>query len=185
MKTQYLSILFGLILSSCLNSQENVNNTTDAAPETVVNKIPDFDVHFPETSFEVQKKVSNPPNMPTVTNWLLEGKDENGPFMYFVAHNKLPKELDVLIQKDPNQLALALQGMLYSSALKLGGYDFAFTEIEYNGNPGMSSECDVMNGEGMIKSRAYLIDSDIFVISGGGKNIDVKVLDAFLNSFKL
>jgi len=187
MKTQYLSILFGLILSSCLNSQDNVSNTTKALPEKIVNEIPDFDIHFPETSFEVKKKVSSPSNMPdvTVTNWILEGKNENGPFMYFVTHNKMTKELELLINKDRSQLNLAFQGMLTGSAQKLGGYDFLFTKTEYNGYQGMASECKVMNGEGIIKSRVFLIEGDVFVISGGGKSIDIEELDAFLNSFKI
>lgn len=185
MKIHYISILVGLLLSSCSDPQENVSNTTKSEPETTVNTIPDFDIHFPETNFKVQKQVTNSLNKPTVTNWLLEGKDENGPFMYFVAHDKMNKELEALVNNDPSQLDIALQGMLVGSAEKLGGYDFVFTKIEYEGSPGMASQCTVMNGEGIIKSRAYLIDKDIFVISGGGKNIDQIKLDAFLNSFKL
>jgi hypothetical protein len=37
----------------------------------------------------------------------------------------------------------------------------------------------------MIKSVVYLIDKDIFMISGGGKNIDEDSLNTFLTSFEL
>jgi len=49
----------------------------------------------------------------------------------------------------------------------------------------MASKCKVFNGEGMIKSVVYIIDKDIFIISGGGKKINEDTLNTFLASFDL
>ena len=187
MKAIYLTLLFGLLLSSCSNGQENSNTRNDNNTDSTIvrNEVPEFEINFPKTEFEVKEKVSNPVNMPIVTNWLLEGKDENGPFMYFVAHNKIPKDLENLLHNDPTQLDIALQAMLTSSAEKLGGYDFAYKATDYKGKSGMTSKCKVFNGDGMIKSVVYVIDKDIFVISGGGKKINEDTLNTFLASFEL
>jgi hypothetical protein len=187
MKIFLIFIYFGLLLSSCSNAQENSTPKTDKSEKSKVelNQIPEFEIDFPKAEIEVQKMVSNPKNMSTVTNWILEGKDKIGPFMYFVAHNKIPKDLEQLILNDPTQLETALQAMLTSSAEKLGGYDFEFDKTAYKGHFGMASKCKVFNGDGMIKSVVYLIDKDIFMISGGGKNIDEDSLNTFLTSFEL
>lgn len=173
-------LILGLLLTSCSND-EKIPNAETAEHEQ---DIPEFEVVFPKTRFEVKESESNSMDMPTVTNWLLEGKDENGPFMYFVAHNKLSKDLENLI-KGETERDLALQGMLTGSAEKLGGHDFEFTKTNYKGHPGMASKCKVFDGDGMIKSVVYLIDQNFFVISGGGKQINEVTLDKFLASFKL
>ena len=179
-----------MFLSSCSNVQEQTENKKIEVEATDVesNEIPVHSIQFPKVELDnygVQKKVSTPPGSPTVTQWLLEGKDESGPFMYFVAHNKIPTVLDTLIQSQSDQLNIALQGLLTGSAEKLGGFDFVYTETEYGGHPGMNSKCKVFNGEGIIKSVVYVIDKDIFVISGGGKGIYEEKLDTFLSSFEL
>lgn len=185
----YITVLLGIFISSCNNNQEQTENKKKGAkvPAAVSNEIPEHSIEFPKAELEnhvVEKKVSTLFDL-TITQWILEGKDENGSFMYFVAHNKVPAELVTLIQNQPEQLNAALQAMLTGSAEKLGGFDFVYTETEYDGHPGMYSKCKVFNGEGMIKSVVYLFDKDIFVISGGGKGIDEEKLDTFLSSFKL
>lgn len=185
MKINFILLLI-LFLSSCSTGQENQPTENKPTVDTVKvqNQIPEFDIVFPKTGYTVQKKVTNAPGEPTVTNWLLEGKDANGPFMYFVAHNKMPKELKGLISQ-PDQLDVALQGMLTGSASKLGGFDFGYNKTSYQEHAGMTSTCKVFEGEGMIKSVVYVIGDDLFFISGGGKNIDEDQLNAFLGSFKL
>lgn len=179
-------ILLTFFLSSCSNSQEDQFTEKKPTVDTVKvqNQIPAFDIVFPKTGYTVQKKVTNAPGEPIVTNWLLEGKDVNGPFMYFVAHNKMPEELKNLIRQ-PDQLDVAFQGMLTGSAHKLGGYDFEYNNTSYQEHVGMTLKCKVFDGDGMIKSVVYLIGEDFFFISGGGKNIDEDQLNAFLGSFKL
>lgn len=186
LRTLYLTLLFGIFLSSCSNSQENkiVENNSSVDTLNVKNEIPKFEVVFPKTKYQVKKKVSNAVNAATSTNWLLEGEDENGPFMYFVAHDKLPKEIENL-KGDPNLLNISLQAMLTGSAEKLGGFDFEYSKKDYHGHTGMASKCKVFEGEGMIKSIVYLIDKDIFIISGGGKKINEDSLNVFLASFEL
>lgn len=187
MRTIFLTLFYGFILTSCLNSQENENPSVENKTDSIVKfkQIPEFEISFPETEFEVTKKVTNSPNIPTITNWILEGKDENGPFLYFVAHNKLPKDLENLILRDTLQREIAFRAMLTGSAEKLGGFDFQYLKTDYKGNPGMISTCKVFKGQGIIKSIVYLIDKDIFVISGGGKGINSETLNAFLASFEL
>mgnify|MGYP006878262834 CR=1 FL=1 len=77
------------------------------------------------------------------------------------------------------------EAMLTSSAVKLGGTDFEFSNIEYENYKGMESICKVFNGDGIIKSRVYKIDNDLFMISAGGQKIDLEMVDKFLNSFGL
>ena len=177
-----------MMLSSCSNGQEEVksksgNKVSDSL--IIGNEIPKFDINFPTTDYKVNKQVTNSQEGLTVTNWLLEGEDENGPYMYFVAHNKSTNYLDDLITQDPDLLNTSLQAMLYGSAEKLGGFDFKYNTINYNGHPGMSSKCKVFNGKGIIKSKVYVINKDVFVVSGGGRGINEDELDAFLNSFQI
>ena len=105
--------------------------------------------------------------------------------MYFVAHNKFTTKLKDLEETEPNSLDVAFQAMLTSSAVKLGGTDFEFTKIEYEEFKGMESICKVFNGDGIIKSRVYKIDNDLFMISAGGQKISLESVDKFLNSFGL
>lgn len=190
MNKLYVTVLLGIGLSSCSNNDEiAVDKTTIVeAPVEVSNEIPQHKVQFPKTeleSFSVQKSMSTPPNMPPVTEWLLEGKDANGPFMYFVTHSKMPKALDDLLQQNPDELGVSLQAMLTGSAEKLGGSDFEYSSTELDKHPGMYSKCKVFNGAGIIKSVAYLVDKDVFIVSGGGRGISEEKLDTFLASFEL
>jgi len=186
MKAIYLTFVFGAVLSACSNGQQSsdsVDVETNKSSTEIIEFL-EFDVNFPETEYKIQKKITNPANMPTVTNYLLEGKDENGPFMYFVSFNEMPKDFEGLVE-DPDLLNVAFKGMLTGSAEKLGGFDYEYSEIKYAEHPGMSLKCKVFNGEGMIKSKVYLIQTKLYIVSGGGKNIDKEILDNFLKSFKL
>ena len=149
--------------------------------------IPEFEIEFPKTDYKVEKTESRNSELGNilVTNWTLQGKDKNGPFMYFVATNKFPQELKNMEEEDPNSLNVAFQAMLTSSAIKLGGTDFEFTEIKYEDFKGMESICKVFNGDGIIKSRVYKLDNDLFIISAGGLKISIESVDKFLNSFGL
>ncbi len=171
-------IIFLMIIISYSNGQ-----TTS----TLEHVIPEFKISFPETTFNVEKTERRNPNLGNIliTNWILQGKDKNGPFVYFVTHNKYPTPLKEAEKTDPKTLEVAFQAILTSSATKLGGTDFEFTNIEYNGFKGMESTCKVFNGDGIIKSRIYKIDNDLFMISAGGRKIDIKSVDDFLNSFRL
>jgi hypothetical protein len=176
-------IAYLLLIISCSNGQtksENENTT-----ETTEHVIPEFEIEFPKTNFKVEKTESRNPGLGNllVTNWILQGKDENGPFLYFVATNEFPQELKDIEDTEPNSLNIAFQAMLTSSAVKLGGTDFEFTEIKYKDFKGMESICKVFNGDGIIKSRVYKIDNDLFTISAGGKKISIESVDKFLNSF--
>ncbi len=170
-------LAFLLIAFSCLNGQTKTDKHI----------IPEYEVQFPETEFKVEKTESLNPNLGNIiiTNWILKGKDDNGPFMYFVAHNEFPQILRDLEKTDTNSLTIAFQAMLTGSATKLCGTDFEFKEIKYKNYKGMESKCKVFNGNGIIKSRVYKIDNDIFMISAGGQKISIESVDNFLNSFKL
>jgi len=180
-------IVFGILIVSCSNGQTKSETETKKKTETIEHLIPEFNIKFPETEFKVEKTENRDPNLGNIliTNWILQGKDENGPFMYFVAHNEFPKKLKDLEKTEPNSLEVAFQAMLTSSAVKLGGTDFEFTVIEYDGYKGMESICKVFNGDGIIKSRVYKINNDLFMVSAGGQKIDIEMVDKFLNSFGL
>lgn len=79
-----------MMLSSCSNGQEEViSNIGNKVSDSLIieNEIPKFEINFPTTDYKVNKQVTNSQDGLTVTNWILEGEDENGPYMYFVAHN--------------------------------------------------------------------------------------------------
>ena len=178
-------ITYLLLVISCSNGQTKSETVNKNSTETVEHVIPEFDINFPETDFKVEKTENRDQSLGNIliTNWILQGKDENGPFMYFVAHNEFPKKLKDLEEIDPNSLEDAFKAMLTSSAIKLGGTDFEYTNIEYDDFKGMESICTVFNGDGIIKSRVYKIDNELFVISAGGQNINIETVDMFLNSF--
>lgn len=176
-----------LILFSCSNGPENKQKNEDSMAKKVEQAIPKFKIDFPETKFKVEKTETRDANFDNllITNWILEGEDENGPFLYFVAQNEFPEKLKVLEKADPNSLNIALKTMLEGQATKLGGTGFEFTEIKYAGYPGMESICNVFNGNGILKSRVYKIDNNLFMMSAGGLKISVDSVDKFLNSFEL
>ena len=180
-------IVFVILIISCSNGQKKSQTETKKTTETIEHVIPEFEINFPETEFKVEKTENRDPSLGNIliTNWILQGKDENGPFMYFVAHNEFPKKLKDLEKTESNSLEVAFQAMLTSSAVKLGGTDFEFVNIEYDDYKGMESICKVFNGDGIIKSRVYKINNDLFMISAGGQKIDIETVDKFLNSFGL
>lgn len=180
-------IAYLLLIISCSNGQTKSETKNEKLKKTVEHVIPEFDINFPDTEFKVEKTESRDPSLGNIliTNLTLQGKDENGPFMYFVAHNEFPKKLKDLEEIEPNSLDVAFQAMLTSSAVKLGGTDFEFTKIEYEGFKGMESICKVFNGDGIIKSRVYKINNELFMISAGGQKISIESVDNFLNSFGL
>jgi hypothetical protein len=180
-------IAFVLLIVSYSNGQTKSETETQKTTEMIDHVIPEFDIQFPETNFKVEKTESRTSSFGNilVTNWILQGKDENGPFMYFVSHNEYPQVLKDAEKIVPNSLEVAFQSMLTSSAVKLGGTDFEYTNIEYKGFKGMESICKVFNGEGIIKSRIYKINNDLFMISAGGRKINIETVDKFLNSFGL
>ena len=180
-------IAYLLLIISCSNGQKKSETEKGNSTETVKHVIPEFDIKFPETDYKVEKTESRDPSLGNIliTNWILQGADQNRPFMYFVAHNEFPKKLKDLEETEPNSLKVAFQALLTSSATKLGGTDFEFKEIKYNDYEGMESICKVFNGDGIIKSRVYKIGNDIFMISAGGQQISIETVDKFLNSFGL
>ena len=180
-------IAYLLLIISCSNGQTKSETKNEKLNKTVEHVIPEFDINFPDTEFKVEKTESRDPSLGNIliTNLTLQGKDENGPFMYFVAYNEFPKKLKDLEETEPNSLDVAFQAMLTSSAVKLGGTDFEFTKIEYEGFKGMESICKVFNGDGIIKSRVYKINNELFMISAGGQKISIESVDNFLNSFEL
>jgi len=180
-------IIFVILTISCSNGQTKSQTEAKKTTETIEHVIPKFEINFPKTEFKVEKTEKRDPSLGNIliTNWILQGKNENGPFMYFVAHNKFPQKLKDLEKTDTNSLDVAFQAMLTSSAVKLGGTDFKFTNIKYDNFKGMESICKVFNGDGIIKSRVYKINNDLFMISAGGQKINIETVDRFLNSFGL
>ncbi|WP_321317526.1 hypothetical protein [Labilibaculum sp.] len=180
-------VAFLSLVTACSNGQTNSDSKKKNKIETVAHVIPEFDIQFPVTEFKVEKTESRDPNLENIliTNWILQGAKQNKPFMYFIAHNAFPNKLKVLEKTDPNLLNESFKAMLAGSATKLGGTDFEFKQITYKNYIGMESICKVFNGDGIIKSRVYKIDNDLFMISAGGQQIDIESVDKFLNSFGL
>jgi hypothetical protein len=178
-----IGVFTGLMIFIACSSGQNNNVPTDK----VINQImPDYNIEFPKTTYNVEKTENFDNSLGVkITNWTLQGADQNGPFMFFVAHNIVPEKLKSTIEKEPKSLEVAFQAMLTSSATKLGGTDFSFTPIKYEQYEGMESLCKVFDGDGLIKSRVYLVEDNIFMISAGGKKINIETVDKFLNSFGL
>jgi hypothetical protein len=176
-----------IIIVACSTRQNKTETSPKNQTELAKNSIPDYNIDFPETKFKVEKTESRDPKIENVlvTNWILQGADNNGPFMYFVAHNKLPQGLKTQIDKEINSMYIAFQAMLMGSATKLGGTDFEFKRVVYKNYQGMESICKVFNGDGIIKSRVFMIEDNLFMISAGGKKINMQSVDKFLNSFRL
>lgn len=184
-----------LIMISCANEQpkkdvkEKTNSETrpEKAPATTEQYIPQFEVNFPLIKASTQKTetIDSAAGNVLVTKWFKQGNDDNGPFIYFVSHNKLPESEKVELKKNPASLNKILQDALKASGVKLGGSGFDFQNIDYNTYNGMESTCQIFNGEGIVKTRVYLIGDDLFMVGAGGKNINIESVDTFINSFKL
>ncbi|MBP1663968.1 MAG: hypothetical protein H6Q19_1108 [Bacteroidetes bacterium] len=179
-------IIILTLLASCSKGQTKTENKDLSKTEETKQTEPKFDIEFPKTEYKVEITETTDPGLGvSITNMILQGKDKNGPFMYFVAYNAVPNNLKEIIKTDPNSLNIAFQAMLTSSATKLGGTNFIFSEIKYKNYNGMESICKVFDGEGIIKSRVYMVDGNIIMTSAGGKNIDIEVVNKFLNSFRI
>ena len=179
-------IIILTLFVSCTKGQSKTENKDLSKTEETKQTEPKFDIEFPKTEYKVEKTETTEPGLSvSITNMILQGKDKNGPFMYFVAYNAVPEKLKTTIKEDPNSLNTAFQAMLTSSATKLGGTNFIFTKIEYKNFKGMESICKVFDGDGIIKSRVYMIDGNIIMTSAGGKNIDIEVVNKFLDSFRM
>jgi hypothetical protein len=180
-----------IIISACANNQVNTekekNQATEETKKSERSKIPGFDIEFPESDYKVTEttKVVEEAENTLVTNWILQGKDENGPFFYYVAHNELTSLLKNKIENNPVARNMAFEAALKGSADKLGATDYSFKEIQIGDYPGMESVCKVFNGEGTLKSRIYMIDSSFMMVSAGGRMIDTTAVNEFLNSFRL
>lgn len=180
-----------LVIVACSGGKpktESVKNEKSENKEVQLNpQIPEFDINFPESEYKVTKTAKNvePVGGAIVTNWILQGKDDNGPFMYYVAHNELSDLLKAKIENNPVALNMSFEAALKGSADKLGATDYTFKEIKLDNYPGMEAVCKVFNKEGILKSRIYKIDDSFMMISAGGLNIDTVAVNTFLNSFQL
>ncbi len=180
-------IAFLSLFVSCSNGQEKSGNNISVSEVISDQEMPEFDITFPKTDFEVKKTEKRDPDLENilVTNIGLEGKDENGPFMYFVSHNNIPQSLKILMSSTPMSQDVSFKAMLTGSAEQLGGTDFLYTKIKYKDFDGMESICNVFDGDGIIKSRVYKINDNIFMISAGGRKISIDSVNKFLDSFEL
>jgi hypothetical protein len=180
-----------LIISACTNSKVKTENVKkQPVTETEISKrskIPDFDIEFPESDYKVTEttKVVEEAENTLITNWILQGKDENGPFFYYVAHNELTTQLKDKIENNTVARNMAFEAALKGSADKLGATEYVFKEIQIGNYPGMESVCKVFNGEGMLKSQIFMIDSGFMMVSAGGRKIDTISVNNFLDSFRL
>ena len=180
-----------LAIIACANEKPKTKSTEKEKSENTEvqadQKIPEFDIDFPESDYKLTKTANNveAAGGAVVTNWILQGKDENGPFMYYVTHNELSEVLKTKIENNPVALNMAFEAALRGSADKLGATEYVFKEIELNNFPGMESVCKVFNGEGTLKSRIYKIDDSFMMVSAGGRKIDTISVNTFLNSFQL
>ena len=132
-----------IVMTACSNT--NVKNEKEKnlpVTETEISersKIPAFEIEFPESDYKVTEttKVVEMAENTLVTNWILQGKDENGPFFYYVAHNELSTLLKNKVENNPVALNMAFEAALKGSADKLGATDYTFKEIQIENYPGM------------------------------------------------
>jgi len=175
-------------LISCSNNQPAAEAPLANQPDTTIKKTHEaFEIDFPITRFQVEKvitKDSSAGNI-SINNWILRGAENNDPFIYFVSQNATPEQLQIQIEKDSNLIYVAFQTGLTRSATPLGGKDFTFKKTTYQNYKGLESTCKVFDGTGIIKSRMYNINDTLYMISAGGKNINMEMVDKFLNSFRL
>jgi len=172
-----------VLLTSCSKGQDRkIDKEINAVT------IPEFEIEFPKTNFKVEKTEahhSEPTESLLITNWILQGETEDGPFMYYVTHHKFPMTMHAEIIKNPKSLTDFFESAMTSSATQLGGENFRFTNYTYGKYRGLEGICDVFNKNGIIKSRMIKVDNDVFVICAGGRKVNIDTVDAFLNSFAL
>lgn len=183
-----LTIIIVLILNvSCAKGQNKSEDST--IDETKYKKVEtiDFIAYFPTTQFEIE----NLNNMQTsngkgsVNVWTLKGTNGNNPFIYQVSQSIMTKEMIDEIEKMPNTLNVICNGTMMSFASKLGGENFEFNSLNESGLKGMTSTCKVFNGNGIINSKTFRVNNYLYMISAGGKEIDIKTVEEFLRSFEL
>ena len=187
--------IFLLGMVSCANEKPKTETKDAVKTETRQEKIqekteqyiPEFLINFPLVQAETKKTevVDTAAGNVVVTQWFKQGTDNNGPFIYYVLHYQLPPAVKSQLKNDPTSLNSVLQSEIMRSNVRLDGLDCNFSEVEQNNYKGIESTCKVFNGEGIVKSRIYLVGNDMFIVGAGGKNIKFEPVDSFINSFKL
>lgn len=66
-------IAFMILIVSCSNGQTKSETETKKTTEAIEHVIPEFDIKFPETEFNVEKTENRNPNLGNIliTNWIL------------------------------------------------------------------------------------------------------------------
>jgi hypothetical protein len=186
---------FLILLVSCVNEQQKtvakkevkIETKTESFQETPKQYIPQFEINFPLIEANIQKTevVDSVAGNVLVTQWFKEGTDDNGPFIYYVLHYKLPPTVKTQLKNDPNSYNEVLQSELMRSNVRLNGSECTFSEVEQKSFKGLESTCKAFKGDGIVKSRIYLVGNNLFIVGAGGKNIKQETVDSFINSFKL
>jgi hypothetical protein len=188
MKTKkIIAILLLIVNTNCAKGQNNNEDSNNDESKYEKIETIDFVAYFPKTEF----KIENLNNLQTsngkgsVNVWTLQGTNGNNPFIYQVSQSVLTKEMIDDIEKMPNTLNVICNGTMMSFASKLGGENFDFKPLNENGLVGMSSTCTVFNENGIINSKAFRVKNYLYMISAGGREIDLKAVEKFLESFKV
>ncbi len=172
-----------ILLLSCDN--ESIKEET----REVTSSIPKIEIVFPQMTGEFEKirtKLPNPEfSGDSIINIILQGKDVNGPYMFYFTRYLLSPQQTRVFSKNDKLREDYIRQNIYVAGEKMGGDNFSFAPIDHNELSGTEGACSVFAGDGILKYRMFIVDSHVFVICAGGQRISEAVVNNFLNSFKI
>ena len=174
-------------LTAALFSCSQPSQPSQSEVEVPVEKIPAFEIVYPEGTGRFEKIHTKTPNLicagDTVHNWILQGIDDKGSYVYYVTYHRLSEKQSATFNNNAIEKANFYLGSLTTASTKMGGENLSFNKVKIRKVEGLEARCNVFNGEGILITRCFIKDEHVFALGAGGEQVASNKVMAFLNSF--
>ncbi len=182
--TTNLLLMVGL-LSSCQNDKIDSNKTE----RTISQKYAQFNIVFPENDFPLRKRTSQSMYHKgnAINDWILEGREENSAFVYFLSQDYIDASITKLSISSAVGKEAFLSGLLSSSISKFNPTNVTLKAGTYKKFSLVEARGEIIGKEhtGIAKYRAFTNGFDFFLIGVAGQNYNDSIANQFLNSFEI
>jgi len=185
MQYPFTLTLLIFLFTSCQNHDPD----SKRANESVNPKYAEFKIDFPKNNFELRKRVSPSPNHTgnTINDWILEGKEGDASFVYFLTQDYIDASITKLSISSNTGKEAFLSGLLSSSISKFNPSNVTYKTGTYEKLNMVEARGEIIGDKqiGLVKYRAFTNGLDFFLIGVAGQNYNDSIADKFLNSFEI
>jgi hypothetical protein len=178
------TFIFLFFFSSC---NGNVQNKT--IDKGINQSSASFIIDFPNTGIEIVKSEKVNPEFPDskVVNWVLEGKNKDGEYMYFVAQDILSSSLKEDIKLVDDGLDQFLRSVLGGGVSNYRGQNLLYHPLLLDRYHGLEVNSDFFykKQKGIITYRGYCDGHNLFIVGVVNQNREDPNIKKFLNSFEI